>query len=108
MIGIANYSRKQSTPIFPKNKQFLPPGTHTYLCVSGGKNCLFFGNFDMHCFLKTPVLRFALLPYSRRNMMKISVKARKKSIGKQFFDKLKSLSQYNMIRHFISFVNQKK
>ena len=56
-------SRKQSTPKFPKNKHFLP---HTYVCVSGGKKCLFFGNFGVLCFLETPVLRFALLPYSRR------------------------------------------
>ena len=50
-------SRKQSTPKFPKNKHFLPPDTHV---------CLFFGNFGVLCFLETPVLRFALLPYSRR------------------------------------------
>ena len=37
-----------------------------FLCVSGGKKCLFFGNFGMLCFLETPVLRFALLPYYRR------------------------------------------
>ena len=41
-------------------KNFLPPDTHT--CVK----CLFFGNFGVLCFLETPVLRFALLPYSRR------------------------------------------
>ena len=34
--------------------------------VSGGKKCLFFGNFGMFCFLETPVLRFALLPYYQR------------------------------------------
>ena len=32
-----------------------------YVCVPGGKKCLFFGNFGVLCFLKTPVLRFALL-----------------------------------------------
>ena len=36
------------------------------MCVSGDKKCLFFGNFGVLCFLETPVLRFALLPYSRR------------------------------------------
>ena len=36
------------------------------VCVSGGKKCLSFGNFGVLCFLETPVLRFALLPYSRR------------------------------------------
>ena len=38
----------------------------THMCVSGGKKCLFFGNFGVLCFLKTPVLRFAQLPYYRR------------------------------------------
>ena len=44
-------SRKQSTPNFPKNEHFLPPYTE---------------KFDVLCFLETPVLRFALLPYYRR------------------------------------------
>ena len=35
---------------------------HTRLRFSGGKKCLFFGKFDVLCFLETPVLRFALLP----------------------------------------------
>ena len=34
--------------------------------VSGGKKCQLFGKFDVLCFLGTPILRFALLPYSRR------------------------------------------
>ena len=46
-------SRKQSTPNFPKNEHFLPPYTE---------------KFDVLCFLETPVLRFALLPYYRRNI----------------------------------------
>ena len=41
----------------------LPSDTHTYVCISGGKKCLFFGKFGVLCFLETPVLRFALLPY---------------------------------------------
>ena len=49
---------------FPKNKHFLPPDMHTYVCVSGGKKCLLFGNFDVFAFLKHPF--FALLPYYRR------------------------------------------
>ena len=32
-------------------------------CISGGKKCSFFGKFGVLCFLETPVLRFALLPY---------------------------------------------
>ena len=41
------------------------------VCVSGGKKCLFFGDFGVLCFLETPVLRFALLPYSRRNYFQL-------------------------------------
>ena len=64
-------SRKQSTANFPKNKHFLPPDTHTYECVWGGKKCSFFGKFDMFCFLEAPVLRFALLTYYRRVTLNI-------------------------------------
>ena len=32
------------TQNFPKNC-FLPPDTHTYMGVSGGRKCKFFGNF---------------------------------------------------------------
>ena len=59
-------SRKQSKPNFPKNEHFLPPDTHRYVCVAGGRKCLFFGKFGMLCFLEISVLRFALLPYHRR------------------------------------------
>ena len=64
-------SRKQSTSNFPKNEHFLPPDTHTYVCVSGGKKCSFFGKFDMLCFLETPILISVLLPYYRRNQSSI-------------------------------------
>ena len=57
---------KQSKPNFPKNEHFLPPDTHTYVCVLGGKKCSFFRKFGVLCLLETPVLRFALLPYYRR------------------------------------------
>ena len=57
-------SRKPSKSNFPKNKHFLPSDTRTYVCVSGGKKCSFFGKFGVLCFLETPVLKFALLPYS--------------------------------------------
>ena len=36
------------------------------VCVSGGKKYSFFGKFGVLCFLETPVLTFALLPYYRR------------------------------------------
>ena len=50
-----------------QNEQFLPSdSTPTYVCVSGGKKCSFFGTFGVLCFLVTPVLRFVLLPYCRR------------------------------------------
>ena len=34
--------------------------------ASGSKKCSFSGKFDLLCFLETPVLIFALLPYYRR------------------------------------------
>ena len=30
---------------FPKKQHLLPPDMQTYLCVSGGKKCYFFGKF---------------------------------------------------------------
>ena len=59
-------TRKQSMRNFAKNEHFLPPDTNIYLCVSGGKKCLFFGKFGVLCFLVISVLRFALLPYYPR------------------------------------------
>ena len=44
-------------------EHFLPPDTHTYMCVSVGEKRSFFGKFGVLCFLETPVLRFALLSY---------------------------------------------
>ena len=39
----------------------------TCACASqGGRKCLFFGKFDVLCFLVTPLLRFALLLYCRQ------------------------------------------
>ena len=34
-----------------------------HMCVSGGKKCSFFGKCDELCFLETPALRLAHLPY---------------------------------------------
>ena len=39
--------------------------TRTYVCVLGGRKCSLFEKFGVLCFLVTPVLRFALLPYYR-------------------------------------------
>ena len=40
--------------------------TNTYVRVSGGKKCSFFGKFGVLYFLETPVLRLAFLPYYQR------------------------------------------
>ena len=45
---------------FSEKRTFLTPDTHTVVCVSGGKECSFFGKFGELGFLETPVLRFAL------------------------------------------------
>ena len=54
--------KKQCTTNFPKNEHFLPPDTHTYMCVSAGggrgKKCSFFGKFGVPFEIRP----FALLP----------------------------------------------
>ena len=52
-------SRKQSKPNFPKNKHFLPPDMHNYVCILGCKKCSFFGKFGVLCFWNT---RFEIRP----------------------------------------------
>ena len=66
-LNISELTRKQSMPNFLKNKHFLPPDMQTYMCISGGKKCLFFGKFCMLCFLVNSILRLAILPYYRQN-----------------------------------------
>ena len=56
---------KQNTLNFLKNKHFLTRDIHTYMLVSDGKKCTFFGIFDALCFLVTSLLRFPLLPHYR-------------------------------------------
>ena len=58
--------KKTKQAKFSKKKYFLPPDTLICVCVSGGKECSFFGKFGVLCFLVTLFLRFALLPYCRR------------------------------------------
>ena len=53
-----------------EKQTFLTPW-YAHVCVSGGKTCFIFGNFGVLCFLETPVLRFAPLPYYRRIYEKI-------------------------------------
>ena len=53
----------------------------SYMCVSGGKKCLFFGKFGVFCFLETPVLRFALLPYYQQAIMEMLIKTATKNTG---------------------------
>ena len=55
-------------------QKLLRSTLNTYLCESGCKNCSFFGKFGVFCFLETPVLRFALLPYYRQYFMRLSTK----------------------------------
>ena len=62
-------TRKLIMPNFPKNEHFLPLDRYTYVCVSGGKKCSFFGKFGVLCFLITSVLRFAILQYYRRILL---------------------------------------
>ena len=77
-------------PNFSKNEHLLPSDTHTYVSVSGGKKCQFFKKFSMLCFLRTPVLRFALLPYYRRL--------------KSFYSFKWVLKQYLSFIYFIDFI----
>ena len=74
----------------------------THLCVSGGKKCSFFGKFDVLCFLKTPLLRFSLLPYYRRTQCVISQNVLETwgsflSISQRLSDRRKKLSQNELV-----------
>ena len=53
---------KKARQIFRRTNIFYPR-TYAYQRV---KNVRFFGKFGVLCFLETPILRFALLPYYRR------------------------------------------
>ena len=58
---------------FSKKQTFLPLDTHTYVRVSRGKKCSFFGKFYVLSFLQRPILKFALLPYYRRIISSLAV-----------------------------------
>ena len=49
--------------IFQKMNISYPPDTHTYVYVSGGMKCSFWGKYGVLCFLLTTVLRLALLSF---------------------------------------------
>ena len=57
------FQKKQSTPYFPKKEHFLPPGTHMYVCASGGGvgNVRFSENMACFVFLNT---RFEIRPFA--------------------------------------------
>ena len=71
------FQENKAREIFCKNEHFLPPDTHTYVCVcvSGDKKCSFLWKIWRALFLKTPVLRFALLPYYRRLILRKTARA---------------------------------
>ena len=50
------------------------PLIRTRTCAYQGVRSLFFEKFGVFCFLETPVLRFALLPYYRQYFMRLSTK----------------------------------
>ena len=60
-----------SKRVFQENKASQTSGKTNISCplIRTRTKCLFFENFGVLCFLETPVLRFALLPYYRRSMI---------------------------------------
>ena len=64
--------RKQGSPNFSKNEHFLPPDTHTYVCVSGGKKCSFLGKIGMLRFLANT--RFEIRPFTLMGQSKNQAK----------------------------------
>ena len=74
-LFLGNKAKEQiSKRVFQENKarQIFRETNISYtlistVWVSGCKKCSFFGKFDVLCFLETPILRFALFTYYRRN-----------------------------------------
>ena len=62
----ANQIQMNFSKIYMNQMHVLKQGQKRIVCVSGGKKCSLFGKFGVLCFLETPALRFALLPYYRR------------------------------------------
>ena len=59
---------RQKKSSFKKYTTYSLLSLKSYVCLSGGKKCSFFGKFGVLCFLETTVLKFALLPYYRQNI----------------------------------------
>ena len=47
------FQENNACQIFGKTNFSYPSDTHTYVCVSEGKKCSFFGKFGVLCFLET-------------------------------------------------------
>ena len=62
---VGNKAKSESQNWCFKKTKHAKENKHTYVCVSRGKKYSFFRKFGVICFLETPVLRFALLPYYR-------------------------------------------
>ena len=92
---------------FKKTKHVKFSEKRTFLCVSGGKKCSFFAKFGVLCFLETPVLRFALLPYYRRYHIRTTLcisSSKSDSQSELFNHKFKNLNSLspNLLRsHFL-------
>ena len=56
------FHENKARQIFPKNEHFLPPDMHIRVRIRGSEMFVF-RKIWVLCFLETPVLRFALLPY---------------------------------------------
>ena len=102
------FYKKTKQAKFSEKQHFLPPDTHRYVCVSRSKKCSFFGKFGLLCFLVTPVLRFALLPYCRR----IAKRENRNTEKPQSFTlcrnrrEKKRFSAWAVLRNFIRFIGK--
>ena len=98
-------NKKKKDAKFSKKGHFLPPDTHIYVCVLGGKNCLFLIKFDM---LFSWFLRF---PRSQNNEILINDFPIRMKVTKLICDgtlvKVNKLIR-DGLRNLVSFVQFKK
>ena len=72
------------------------------MCLSGGKNCLFFGKVGVLCFLATPVLRFSLSMKLKRLEESECTAPKMKFSIKDFFSKCDRIRNFLRIwSHFL-------